>query len=57
MDVDDAIIAADFIKCDNILGVHYDTFGFIEINKSKQKKNSKKNKTLHLLEIDETTEL
>ena len=58
MDVDDAIIAADFIKCDNILGVHYDTFGFIEINKSEAKEKFKKaGKTLHLLEIGETTEL
>ena len=32
MDVEDAIIASDFVECDKILGCHYDTFGFIEIN-------------------------
>ncbi len=32
MGVDDAIIAADFIACDKILGMHYDTFGYIVIN-------------------------
>lgn len=32
MDVDDAIAAADFIQCNKIIGVHYDTFGFIKIN-------------------------
>ncbi len=32
MDVDDAVIAADYIKCDKIIGVHYDTFPVIEID-------------------------
>jgi L-ascorbate metabolism protein UlaG (beta-lactamase superfamily) len=32
MDVEDAIIAADFVDCDKILGCHYDTFGFIIVN-------------------------
>ena len=32
MDVNDAIIASSFIKCNNIIGVHYDTFGLIKIN-------------------------
>src|SRR5699024_10638292 len=32
MDVEDAIIASDFIECNRILGCHYDTFGYIEIN-------------------------
>ena len=32
MDIDDAIIASDFVECDKILGYHYDTFGFIKIN-------------------------
>src|SRR5690606_6217697 len=30
MDVDDALIASDFIECDKIMGYHYDTFGFIK---------------------------
>ena len=33
MGIKDAIIASDFIKCNNILGYHYDTFGYIEIKK------------------------
>ncbi|PKP17338.1 MAG: metal-dependent hydrolase, partial [Bacteroidetes bacterium HGW-Bacteroidetes-23] len=32
MDVEDAITAAEFVECDKVLGVHYDTFGYIEIN-------------------------
>ena len=32
MDIDDAIIAAEFVECDKILGVHFDTFGYIEID-------------------------
>ncbi len=38
MDVDDAIIASDFVECDKILGYHYDTFGYIEINHDQAKK-------------------
>ena len=37
MGVDDAVIASDFIECDKILGCHYDTFGFIEIDHQVQK--------------------
>ena len=32
MDVADAVKAADFIKCNTIVGVHYNTFGFIKID-------------------------
>jgi len=32
MGIDDAVIASDFVECDTILGCHYDTFGYIEIN-------------------------
>ncbi len=32
MDVDDAVIAADYINCSKIIGVHYDTFPVIEID-------------------------
>ena len=32
MDADDAIIAAGFIQCDKIIGVHFDTFGYIKID-------------------------
>lgn len=32
MDVDDAVIAANYINCKQIIGVHYDTFPVIEID-------------------------
>jgi L-ascorbate metabolism protein UlaG (beta-lactamase superfamily) len=34
MGIDNAIIAAEFIKCRNIIGMHYDTFELIKINKT-----------------------
>ena len=34
MDVNDAIDASVFIQCNTIVGVHYDTFGFIKIDKA-----------------------
>ena len=58
MGVDDAIIASDFVECDKVLGVHYDTFGYIEINHDEAKqKFFKKNKDLMLLEIGGSIEL
>src|SRR5699024_5816239 len=38
MDVDDAILASEFVQCDKVMGVHYDTFGFIEIDHAEAKK-------------------
>ncbi len=35
MDATDAIQAAKMVKCNNIIGVHYDTFGYIKIDKQK----------------------
>jgi L-ascorbate metabolism protein UlaG (beta-lactamase superfamily) len=32
MGIDNAIIAADFIRCEKIIGMHYDTFGYIRID-------------------------
>lgn len=58
MDVDDAIIASDFVACDKILGVHYDTFGYIKINHEEAiRKFFDKDKDLMLLEIGESIEL
>ena len=55
MGIDDAVIAADFIKCETILGYHYDTFGFIEIDHAVAvEKFAKANKKLHLLKIGES---
>lgn len=58
MDVDDAIFASDFVECDKILGVHYDTFGYIKINQEEAiRKFFDKDKDLMLLEIGESIEL
>ena len=58
MDVDDAIIASDFVECDKILGYHYDTFGYIEIDKDKAKKKFfDAGKDLMLLPIGESIDL
>jgi len=58
MNVNDAIIASDFIGCNKIVGIHYDTFGYIEIDHTKAKSDFlAKNKELLLLEIGETIEL
>ena len=58
MDVDDAIIASDFVQCDKILGYHYDTFGYIKIDHAEAKvKFFDKGKDLMLLEIGESLEL
>lgn len=34
MDVADAAIAADFVQCDTVVGVHYNTFGYIKIQEA-----------------------
>jgi L-ascorbate metabolism protein UlaG (beta-lactamase superfamily) len=58
MDVEDAITAAEFVECDKILGVHYDTFGYIEINHDEAiKKFFNKGRDLMLLEIGDFIEL
>ena len=58
MDVEDAIIASDFVDCDKVLGVHFDTFGYIEINHDVAKKKFfDAGKDLMLLEIGESISL
>jgi L-ascorbate metabolism protein UlaG (beta-lactamase superfamily) len=58
MDVEDAIIASDFVECDKILGYHFDTFGYIEINKEDAiRKFFNKGKDLMLLEIGNSIDL
>ena len=55
MGYDDAAIAAEFIQCDKIVGVHYDTFGYIKIDKEKAIEAFKvKGKELILLEIGQS---
>jgi L-ascorbate metabolism protein UlaG (beta-lactamase superfamily) len=58
MDVEDAIIASDFVECDKVLGYHYDTFGYIKIDhEDAKKKFYDKGKDLMLLEIGSSLEL
>ena len=58
MDVTDAIMAADFIECSTVVGVHYNTFGFIKIDTEKAKADfAAAGKTLLLPEIGQTVEL
>jgi L-ascorbate metabolism protein UlaG (beta-lactamase superfamily) len=58
MDVEDAIIAADFVECNKVLGYHFDTFGYIEINHEESvKKFLDAGKELILLEIGAAIEL
>lgn len=55
MGVDNAIIACDFINCKDIIGMHYDTFGFIKINQEEAlQKFNHSGKQLTLLKIGET---
>ncbi|SHJ08694.1 metal-dependent hydrolase [Flavobacterium terrae] len=58
MDIDDAIVASDFLDCDKVLGYHYDTFGFIEINHEEAiKKFFDAGKDLMLLDIGQSIDL
>ncbi|MFT4644814.1 MAG: L-ascorbate metabolism protein UlaG (beta-lactamase superfamily) [Planctomycetota bacterium] len=54
----DAVLAADFVDCERVVGVHYDTFGYIEINKEKAKEEFERSgKELILPKIGETISL
>lgn len=58
MDVADAIRAADFVQCNKIIGVHYNTFGFIVVDTDKAKKDFEQaNKNLLLPSIGETIDV
>jgi L-ascorbate metabolism protein UlaG (beta-lactamase superfamily) len=58
MGVDDAIQAARYVDCDRVLGYHYDTFGYIEIDKPRAKaKFDSKLKKLYLLDIGESLDV
>ena len=58
MDVDDALIATRYIGCDQVIGVHYDTFDAIKIDSEEAlAKFERENKVLLLPAIGETIEL
>jgi L-ascorbate metabolism protein UlaG (beta-lactamase superfamily) len=55
MGLDDAVKAAEFIRCKQIVGVHYDTFPPIKIDHTAAKeKFAAAGKQLHLLRIGES---
>lgn len=55
MGPENAIIASDFVNCNDIIGMHYDTFGFIKIDKDEAKtKFRRAGKNLTLMNIGET---
>ncbi|MFY7964491.1 MAG: metal-dependent hydrolase [Chitinophagaceae bacterium] len=58
MDIADAVTAARFIECDNIIAMHFDTFGFIKVD-HKQVMNSFEdaNKQVRLPKIGDTFSL
>jgi L-ascorbate metabolism protein UlaG (beta-lactamase superfamily) len=58
MGIEDAIKCADFVKADKVMGVHYDTFPAIAIDKEVAVRKFKEaGKELLLLEIGEEREL
>lgn len=58
MGYEDASIAAEFIECDKIIGCHFDTFGYIEIDKEAAiAAFAKKGKELILMELGTTIEI
>lgn len=55
MGIDNAIIATEFINCTDIIGMHYDTFGYIKIDKEEAvRKFERAGKQLTLLPIGST---
>ena len=58
MGVDEAVKAAEFVQADRVLGMHYDTFPYIEIDKAVAKqKFTDSGKELILLEIGESKQI
>ncbi|RZL33355.1 MAG: hydrolase, partial [Pedobacter sp.] len=58
LDVDDAVIASNYIDCNKIIGVHYDTFPVIEIDSETAVESfNRAQKTLLLPKIGETIAL
>ena len=58
MDINDAIICADMVKCNRIIGVHYDTFPAIKINRQEAiDKFAKAGKELILINIGDSVEM
>ncbi len=58
MDIHDALVAADFVQVDKVIGMHYDTFPYIEIDHEEVKEVAQMaGKELILMEIGQTINL
>tara|TARA_Y100000589_G_scaffold332344_1_gene392074 strand:+ start:46624 stop:47274 length:651 start_codon:yes stop_codon:yes gene_type:complete len=58
MGIDDAVIAAEYLQCNRVIGMHYDTFPYIVIDKNEAKTKFKEaGNELILIEIGKTVEL
>lgn len=58
MDAEDAVAAAEFVQTKKVVGVHYDTFGFIKIDHHQARKHfSEKGLQLLLPAIGESVEI
>lgn len=58
MDVQDALLASDFIRCNRIVGCHFDTFGYIKIDHQKAIETfAAKGKELILLNLGGSLEI
>lgn len=58
MGIDNALIASEFVNCDKIIGVHYDTFEYIKIDHNEAvEKFSASGKELILIPIGNTIEI
>lgn len=55
MDAEEAVLAADFIQCNKVVGIHFDTFGYIVIDhEAAKQKFADAGKELILPEIGKT---
>ena len=58
MGIDDAIETAKMVECTTVIGVHYDTFGYIRIDHEKALQSFKQaGMTLHLVDIGKSISL
>ncbi len=58
MDAIDAVKASDFIQCNTIIAMHYDTFGFIKIDQTKTKELfENQNKKIIFMTIEQEIEI
>ncbi|MGD1845597.1 MAG: metal-dependent hydrolase [Salibacteraceae bacterium] len=58
MGIDDAVTASQFIQCKRIIGMHYDTFGYIKIEHEEARaKFAAANCDLSLMPIGQTIEI